>query len=83
MNANDQFNSVNTTTTGPSTTAYSVSQACGSRLPCGLCLITNQRCPMMPCQPNIVWTSSNVTGTDQEPHLPTTVTCTSAPEAKY
>lgn len=52
---NDQFNSVNT-----STTACPVPQACGSRLPCGVCLITNQRCPLMPCAPSITWTSSDV-----------------------
>ena len=81
MNTSDQLNSVNTTAT--STTTCPVPQACGSRLPCGLCLITNQRCPMLPCQPNIVWTSTNGNTTGQEPHLPTVITCTSAPEAKY
>lgn len=55
---NDQINSVNT-----SSTACPVPQACGSRLPCGLCLITNQRCPMMPCQPNITWTNNTITTT--------------------
>ena len=32
------------TTTGTSVTGYP--PACGSRLPCGLCLITNRPCPM-------------------------------------
>lgn len=55
----DTNNTINSTYTPPgSTTACPVPQTCGSRLPCGLCLITNQRCPMMPCQPNIVWTSN-------------------------
>ena len=27
---------------------YSNADNCGSRLPCGLCLITNQPCPMYP-----------------------------------
>ena len=31
------------TTTGTSVTGYP--PACGSRLPCGLCLITNRPCP--------------------------------------
>ena len=75
MNTSDQLNSVNTT-------ACPIPQACGSRLPCGLCLITNQRCPMLPCQPSIVWTSTNGNTIGQEPHLPTTVTCSSVPEAK-
>ena len=33
----------------PSTVGtYSNAEKCGSRLPCGLCLITNQLCPMYP-----------------------------------
>lgn len=33
----------------PSTVgAYLNADNCGSRLPCGLCLITNQPCPMRP-----------------------------------
>ena len=75
---NDQINSVNTTST-----ACPVPQACGSRLPCGLCLITNQRCSMMPWRPNIVWSSTNENTTVHEPHLPTTITCSNAPEVKY
>ena len=64
---NDQINSVNTSTTNSnytpsgSTTACPVPQACGSRLPCGLCLITNQRCSMMPWRPSITWTNNTVT----------------------
>lgn len=34
-------------------------QYCGSRLPCGLCLITNQPCPMMPMQWQITCTAKN------------------------
>lgn len=48
-------NTVSSTTT----TAYPSYSTCGSRLPCGLCLITNQRCPMMACGPNITWTSGD------------------------
>lgn len=57
---NDQQTTTASTTYVPnSPTACPVPQACGSRLPCGLCLITNQRCPMMPYQPIITWTSSD------------------------
>lgn len=28
---------------------------CGSRLPCGLCLITNSPCPMFPTQISPTW----------------------------
>ena len=36
-------------TAHPSTVGtYSNADHCGSRLPCGLCLITNQPCPMYP-----------------------------------
>ena len=36
-------------TAQPSTVGtYSNVDNCGSRLPCGLCLITNQPCPMRP-----------------------------------
>ena len=35
--------------THPSTVdTYLTANNCGSRLPCGLCLITNQLCPMYP-----------------------------------
>ena len=65
----DQNNSITSQTTCP------IPQACGSRLPCGLCLITNQRCPMLPCQPNIVWTSqSQSQSINGDIHLPNTVT---------
>lgn len=47
------------TVTSTTTTAYPSYSVCGSRLPCGLCLITNQRCPMLPCGPNITWTSGD------------------------
>lgn len=36
---------------------------CGSRLPCGLCLITNQLCPMCPIRfggPTCSTTNSNI-----------------------
>ena len=82
----DTNNTINSSYTPPgSTTACPVPQACGSRLPCGLCLITNQRCPMMPCAtPIITWTSQSQTQSiTGDIHLPNTVTCTSAPEAKY
>lgn len=56
---NDQLNSINTATQA-STTGCPVAQVCGSRLPCGVCLITNQKCPLtMPAYPSITWTSSN------------------------
>lgn len=45
--------------TATAATAYPSYSICGSRLPCGLCLITNQRCPMIACGPNIVWTSAD------------------------
>ena len=36
-------------TAQPSTVGtYLNAEKCGSRLPCGLCLITNQLCPMYP-----------------------------------
>ena len=36
-------------TAHPSTVGtYLNAEKCGSRLPCGLCLITNQPCPMCP-----------------------------------
>ena len=36
-------------TANPSTVGtYLNTENCGSRLPCGLCLITNQLCPMYP-----------------------------------
>ena len=81
----DTNNTVNSTYASPgSTTACPIPQACGSRLPCGLCLITNQRCPMLPCQPNITWTSqSQSQSINGDIHLPNTVTYTSAPEANY
>lgn len=66
---NDQSNTVssaynfgsdrNNCVTSDHTTACPVPQACGSRLPCGVCLITNQRCPLMPCAPSITWTSGD------------------------
>lgn len=34
---------VNTTTTG---TSYTVSSSCGSKLPCGYCMLLNRPCPM-------------------------------------
>lgn len=39
--------STNTDKTNTATTINETS-FCGSRLPCGLCLITNRRCPMLP-----------------------------------
>ena len=35
----------------------SVADNCGSRLPCGLCLITNSPCPYS--NTTVTWTSSN------------------------
>lgn len=35
---------VNTTTTG--TPGYSYSNTCGSKLPCGYCMLLNRPCPM-------------------------------------
>ena len=56
----DTNNTANSTYTAPGpSTACPVPQACGSRLPCGVCLITNQRCPLMPCAPSITWTSGD------------------------
>ncbi len=56
---NDQLNSINTITQ-PSSTGCPVAQVCGSRLPCGVCLITNQKCPLsMPTYPTITITSTN------------------------
>lgn len=56
---NDQLNSINTATQA-STTGCPVAQVCGSRLPCGVCLITNQKCPLtMPAYPTITWASAN------------------------
>lgn len=56
--SNNNFGSTqdNSATT---TTACPVPQACGSRLPCGVCLITNQKCPLFTTAPNITWTSSS------------------------
>ena len=50
---NSNVNYINTnyapSTAHPSTVGtYSNADNCGSRLPCGLCLITNQPCPMYP-----------------------------------
>lgn len=82
----DTNNAVNRTYTAPGTsTACPVPQACGSRLPCGVCLITNQRCPLMPCTPSITWTSSDgayiprfdptctAQSTDQNTHITATM----------
>lgn len=56
---NDQLNSVNTISQ-TANTACPVAKVCGSRLPCGVCLITNQKCPLtMPAYPTITWTSAN------------------------
>lgn len=56
----DLNNTDNSTYTMPGhSTACPVPQACGSRLPCGVCLITNQKCPLMPCAPSITWTNSD------------------------
>lgn len=31
------------------------SEYCGSRLPCGLCMITNSPCPYITYKPEITW----------------------------
>lgn len=60
MNMNDKLNSINTATQA-SSTGCPVAQVCGSRLPCGVCLITNQKCPLtMPAYPIITWTSETL-----------------------
>lgn len=67
---NDQRNSINTVTQS-SSTGCPVAQVCGSRLPCGVCLITNQKCPLtLPAYPTITWTSAN------------DITCSSVQEGK-
>lgn len=43
MNTPD--NTTATTTTGTTTTAWPPLEPCASRLPCGLCLITQNMCP--------------------------------------
>lgn len=48
-------------TAQPSTVGtYPNTDSCGSRLPCGLCLLTNQPCPMRPIRYNEVTCSTNV-----------------------
>lgn len=44
------------------TPVYIPPEHCSSRLPCGLCLITNQPCPMMPVtyEPYCTSTTTNV-----------------------
>lgn len=44
--ASTDTNGTSTITTTPNNT--NEASSCGSRLPCGLCLITNRRCPMLP-----------------------------------
>lgn len=71
MNGTNNYNFAGTkNNVTSSTTAYPSYSTCGSRLPCGLCLITNQRCPMMACGPNITWTSGD--GLYQPQNGPTT-----------
>lgn len=61
----------NTTSTVTGTTSNI--NFCGSRLPCGLCLITNRQCPMMAitCEPS--WTANT-------PQVATTI---EAPREKF
>ena len=48
-NANHINTNYTPSTAQPSTVGtYSNADNCSSRLPCGLCLITNQPCPMRP-----------------------------------
>lgn len=48
----------NTITTTPNTDAYS--KPCASRLPCGLCRITNAMCPFVSLQPSYISWDNNV-----------------------
>lgn len=46
-----------------STGGVSCVNSCGSRLPCGLCLITNKPCPMMTTTYEPSWTVNTGTTT--------------------
>ena len=46
----------------PSTTgSIDYSQSCGSRLPCGVCMITGDRCPLMPYTVTPTWMTTTTT----------------------
>ena len=57
--------STNTDKTNTATTINETSY-CGSRLPCGLCLITNQRCPMLPVKYEPMCSTTTITNVSGE-----------------
>lgn len=57
-------NGTSTITTTPNNT--NEVSSCGSRLPCGLCLITNRRCPMLPVKYEPICSTTTITNVSGE-----------------
>lgn len=57
-------NGTSTITTTPNNT--NEVSSCGSRLPCGLCLITNRRCPMFPVKYEPICSTTTITNVSGE-----------------
>lgn len=64
MTTNNDFTTTNGNGTIGTGTACNYLNSCGYKLPCGLCRLLKSQCPKSYSQPNITWTTSNITVTN-------------------